>query len=99
MDDSDDALISEEKAVIGFWSAFIWLAGMTVVISLLSEYIVDTIEVSIYIKTFIIFLVNLDNWIAEQTVQMVHSTHPDSLSSRKTGHKPFILNGNYCLLK
>lgn len=49
MDDSDDALISEEKAVIGFWSAFIWLAGMTVVISLLSEYIVDTIEVSISI--------------------------------------------------
>ncbi|KAF7121206.1 hypothetical protein RHSIM_Rhsim13G0069600 [Rhododendron simsii] len=44
VDDSDDALISEEKAVIGFWSAFIWLAGMTVVISLLSEYIVDTIE-------------------------------------------------------
>lgn len=54
VDDSDDALISEEKAVIGFWSAFIWLAGMTVVISLLSEYIVDTIEVST--KTFIISL-------------------------------------------
>ncbi|XP_058198844.1 vacuolar cation/proton exchanger 3-like [Rhododendron vialii] len=43
-DDSDDGLISEEKAVIGFWSAFVWLAGMTVVIALLSEYIVDTIE-------------------------------------------------------
>jgi len=38
----------EEKAVIGFWSAFTWLVGMTLVISLLSEYVVGTIEVSIY---------------------------------------------------
>jgi len=36
----------EEKAVIGFWSAFTWLVGMTLVISLLSEYVVGTIEVS-----------------------------------------------------
>ncbi|XP_027330726.1 vacuolar cation/proton exchanger 3-like [Abrus precatorius] len=34
----------EEKAVIGFWSAFSWLVGMTLVISLLSEYVVATIE-------------------------------------------------------
>jgi hypothetical protein len=31
--------------VIGFWSAFAWLAGMTVFIALLSEYVVDTIQV------------------------------------------------------
>ncbi|KAJ8749783.1 hypothetical protein K2173_012334 [Erythroxylum novogranatense] len=34
----------EEKAVIGFWSAFTWLVGMTVVIAILSEYVVGTIE-------------------------------------------------------
>ncbi|XP_057954682.1 vacuolar cation/proton exchanger 3-like [Malania oleifera] len=34
----------EEKAVIGFWSAFGWLVGMTILIALLSEYVVGTIE-------------------------------------------------------
>lgn len=34
----------EEKAVIGFWSGFSWLVGMTLVIALLSEYVVGTIE-------------------------------------------------------
>ncbi|GAU43518.1 hypothetical protein TSUD_245460, partial [Trifolium subterraneum] len=34
----------DEKAVIGFWSAFSWLVGMTLVISVLSEYVVGTIE-------------------------------------------------------
>ncbi|KAK3206523.1 hypothetical protein Dsin_020569 [Dipteronia sinensis] len=34
----------EEKAVIGFWSAFSWLVGMTVIIAVLSEYVVGTIE-------------------------------------------------------
>ncbi|XP_011043767.1 PREDICTED: vacuolar cation/proton exchanger 3-like [Populus euphratica] len=34
----------EEKAVIGFWSAFTWLVGMTIIIALLSEYVVGTIE-------------------------------------------------------
>ncbi|KAK7275992.1 hypothetical protein RIF29_17121 [Crotalaria pallida] len=34
----------EEKPVIGFWSAFTWLAVMTLVISVLSEYVVGTIE-------------------------------------------------------
>lgn len=31
--------------VIGFLSAFAWLVGMTAIIALLSDYIVDTIEV------------------------------------------------------
>ncbi|KAI5414093.1 hypothetical protein KIW84_058293 [Lathyrus oleraceus] len=35
---------AEEEAVIGFWSGFAWLAGMTVFIAWLSEYVVDTIE-------------------------------------------------------
>ncbi|KAF2291643.1 hypothetical protein GH714_027792 [Hevea brasiliensis] len=34
----------EEKAVIGFSSAFSWLVGMTMIIALLSEYVVGTIE-------------------------------------------------------
>ncbi|GLT81711.1 hypothetical protein SLE2022_001460 [Rubroshorea leprosula] len=34
----------DEKAVIGFWSAFSWLVGMTLIIALLSEYVVGTIE-------------------------------------------------------
>ncbi|XWS71579.1 hypothetical protein CRYUN_Cryun03dG0149900 [Craigia yunnanensis] len=34
----------EEKAVMGFWSAFSWLVGMTLIIALLSEYVVGTIE-------------------------------------------------------
>ncbi|GLT37602.1 hypothetical protein SLA2020_119100 [Shorea laevis] len=38
----DDA--SEESPVIGFWSGFVWLVVMTLVIALLSEYIVDSIE-------------------------------------------------------
>ncbi|GFZ01600.1 cation exchanger 3 [Actinidia rufa] len=42
-EDSDEVGI-EENAVIGFWSAFIWLVGMTIVIALLSEYVVGTIE-------------------------------------------------------
>ncbi|XP_057754897.1 vacuolar cation/proton exchanger 3-like [Arachis stenosperma] len=34
----------DEEAVIGVWSGVAWLAGMTVFIALLSEYVVDTIE-------------------------------------------------------
>ncbi|CAO2820092.1 unnamed protein product [Amaranthus hypochondriacus] len=41
--DSDDEE-AEEEAVIGFWSGFAWLVGMTAIIALLSEYIVGTIE-------------------------------------------------------
>ncbi|XP_052185218.1 vacuolar cation/proton exchanger 3-like [Diospyros lotus] len=42
-EESDDG-ISEDKAVIGFWGGFIWLVGMTLIIALLSEYVVGTIE-------------------------------------------------------
>ncbi|KAK1562892.1 hypothetical protein Q3G72_018647 [Acer saccharum] len=42
-EDDDDAT-SEEVAVIGFWSGFAWLVGMTVVIAILSEFVVGTIE-------------------------------------------------------
>ncbi|XVE62041.1 hypothetical protein DITRI_Ditri06bG0087100 [Diplodiscus trichospermus] len=41
--EEDDGL-SQEAPVIGFWSGFIWLVGMTALISLLSEYVVETIE-------------------------------------------------------
>ncbi|KAL1199805.1 Vacuolar cation/proton exchanger 3 [Cardamine amara subsp. amara] len=40
----DDEVTVEETPVIGFWSGFAWLIGMTLVIALLSEYAVDTIE-------------------------------------------------------
>lgn len=40
----DDDVVSEEAPVIGFWSGFAWLMGMTAVISVLSEYVVGTIE-------------------------------------------------------
>ncbi|KAH9603853.1 hypothetical protein KSS87_005973 [Heliosperma pusillum] len=40
----DDENDEDEKAVVGFGSSFAWLVGMTVVIALLSEYIVGTIE-------------------------------------------------------
>ncbi|KAL1819092.1 hypothetical protein ACET3Z_013961 [Daucus carota] len=43
-EEEDDDLVSDEAPVIGFWSGFIWLAGMTIVISVLSEYVVGTIE-------------------------------------------------------
>ena len=35
---------TKEEAVIRFWSGFAWLIGMTLVIALLSEYVVQTIE-------------------------------------------------------
>ncbi|XP_052174086.1 vacuolar cation/proton exchanger 3-like [Diospyros lotus] len=43
-DEESDTVISEEEPVIGFWSGFAWLIGMTLVIALLSEYVVGTIE-------------------------------------------------------
>ncbi|XP_054781176.1 vacuolar cation/proton exchanger 3-like [Prosopis cineraria] len=43
-EDQDSDNVSEEAAVIGFWSGFAWLVGMTVIIALLSEYVVKTIE-------------------------------------------------------
>jgi Ca2+:H+ antiporter len=35
-----------EEAVIGFGSGFAWLVIMTIFIAILSEYVVDTIEVN-----------------------------------------------------
>ncbi|XP_042476454.1 vacuolar cation/proton exchanger 3-like isoform X2 [Macadamia integrifolia] len=43
-DDDDDVVGSEEEAVISLWNAFAWLVVMTVLIALLSEYVVATIE-------------------------------------------------------
>ncbi|KAK7836107.1 vacuolar cation/proton exchanger 3 [Quercus suber] len=40
----DGAEDEEEVPVIGFWSGFVWLVGMTIVVALLSEYVVATIE-------------------------------------------------------
>lgn len=45
-EEDDDDLISEETPALGFWSAFVWLVGMTCVIAVLSEYVVGTIEVT-----------------------------------------------------
>ncbi|KAJ6837412.1 vacuolar cation/proton exchanger 1a [Iris pallida] len=42
-DDQDDA-VPEDEPVLGFASAFAWLLGMTIVIAILSEYVVGTIE-------------------------------------------------------
>ncbi|RZR91223.1 hypothetical protein BHM03_00019296 [Ensete ventricosum] len=47
-DEDDDDVVSEDEPVIGFASALIWLVGMTVVIALLSEYVVGTIEVCMH---------------------------------------------------
>ncbi|KAK9124487.1 hypothetical protein Sjap_014089 [Stephania japonica] len=38
----------KEDAVVGYWSAFVWLAGLTALIALLSEYVVDAIEGASY---------------------------------------------------
>ncbi|KAL2500537.1 Vacuolar cation/proton exchanger 3 [Forsythia ovata] len=43
-DEEDSDVVSDESAVIGLWSAFVWLVLMTGVIALLSEYVVGTIE-------------------------------------------------------
>ncbi|XP_076890902.1 vacuolar cation/proton exchanger 1-like isoform X2 [Bidens hawaiensis] len=43
-DDGDDDEADKETASIGFWSAFIWLCVMTIIIFVLSEYVVATIE-------------------------------------------------------
>ncbi|GAV75483.1 Na_Ca_ex domain-containing protein [Cephalotus follicularis] len=43
-DEEDDDYNTEEVAVICFWSGFAWLVGMTLVIALLSKYVVATID-------------------------------------------------------
>ena len=44
-DDDEEGENDSEEAVIGFWSGVVWLVGMTAVIAVLSEYVVQTIEV------------------------------------------------------
>ncbi|KAJ4808036.1 vacuolar cation/proton exchanger [Rhynchospora pubera] len=43
VDDGDDA-VGEEEPVLTWWSAFAWLAFMTVLVAVLSEFIVNTIQ-------------------------------------------------------
>ncbi|WOL17568.1 vacuolar cation/proton exchanger 1a-like isoform X2 [Canna indica] len=43
-EEEDDDLVTEDKPVLGFPSAMAWLVGMTLVIALLSEFVVGTIE-------------------------------------------------------
>ncbi|PWA68884.1 cation exchanger 3 [Artemisia annua] len=43
-EDENDDVSDDETPVIGLWSGVIWLIGMTAIISLLSEFLVDTIE-------------------------------------------------------
>ncbi|PWA66536.1 calcium/proton exchanger [Artemisia annua] len=43
-EEENDEEVKEEKPVIGFCSAFVWLVIMTVIIAILSEYVVGTIE-------------------------------------------------------
>ena len=45
-DDDDDDDEEEEEEVLGIWDGILWLSLITVVISLLSEWLVDTIESS-----------------------------------------------------
>ncbi|KAF3449559.1 hypothetical protein FNV43_RR10288 [Rhamnella rubrinervis] len=43
-DSDDDDVTSDETPVIGFCSGLVWLVGMTLIIALLSEFVVGTIE-------------------------------------------------------
>lgn len=43
-EEEENKASDDEEAVIGFWSSFAWLIGMTITIALLSEYVVGTIE-------------------------------------------------------
>ncbi|KAL4010740.1 hypothetical protein IC575_027755 [Cucumis melo] len=43
-EDEDEDEEEVERAVIGIWSSIAWLVGMTILISILSQYIVATIE-------------------------------------------------------
>lgn len=46
-------MVSEDEPVIGFASALAWLVGMTIVIAILSEYVVGTIEVNSSLILFV----------------------------------------------
>lgn len=56
-----DDEICEEMPVIGFWSALIWLIIMTLTIAILSEYVVGTIEVCIYIQNKVYIYIHMWN--------------------------------------
>jgi len=43
-DDDDDDDDEEDEPVLGFWGSIFWLGIMTIFISILSDYLVDTIE-------------------------------------------------------
>ncbi|KAE8653282.1 hypothetical protein Csa_023159 [Cucumis sativus] len=43
-EEEDEEEEEEERAVVGIWSSIAWLVGMTILISILSQYIVATIE-------------------------------------------------------
>jgi Ca2+:H+ antiporter len=43
-EEEDDDDEEDDEAELGFWEAIYYMAGITVFISLLSDYIVDTIE-------------------------------------------------------
>lgn len=47
MYDDDVSDKEEEGAVIGMWSAIFWLIIMTLLVALLSEYLVSTIQVRV----------------------------------------------------
>lgn len=44
-EEDGDTIADDDEAVIGFWSGIIWLVLMTCVVALLSEFVVQTIEV------------------------------------------------------
>nr|POE58501.1 vacuolar cation/proton exchanger 3 [Quercus suber] len=50
----------EEVPVIGFWSGFVWLVGMTIVIVVLSEYAMATIEVPLCVVVAWIMGIRMD---------------------------------------
>jgi Ca2+:H+ antiporter len=45
---TEDATEEDEEAEIGMWEAVTWLAVLTLWISVLSEYLVDAIEVFLF---------------------------------------------------
>lgn len=49
-DDDVGDRAEEEEAVIGMWSAILWLIAMTLLVALLSDYLVSTIQVCLYIS-------------------------------------------------
>lgn len=60
MYDDDLSNKEEEEAVIGMWSAIIWLIIMTLLVALLSEYLVSTIQVChVYMLTSLISWINM----------------------------------------